>query len=408
MRTNSGKFLILFLIFKIPVMLMAQTEFKKNVYRRTSKVIQKDFPSKNTFENKKLLQSKLLFSIYELQCIGEYKNSLSKYDSCGSAQFSFIDSLNNYKSVANYYTAPAKQMILKNAKNHRVVIINESHDQPLHRIFVSSLLRNLYDQGYHYLAIEALNNDSSLNQKNKPIISDGYYTTEPRFSNMLKEAADIGYHFVAYDVFNKNREYNAALTIKEKTFDQDSTAKILVYCGFSHVDENLTSDSTMRLAGWLKKITKFDPLTIDQECLTEHSSRDYEKTSYSFLNVTSSSIFINKNDSTQTFIPFDRDTQCDLYVYHPRTTYMDKRPTWLSESVEWKEYFLPQANIRIKYPLLILAYSINEQIDTNIPTDAMELKNKNELKPLILKTGKYKILLRNNFEEEQIIEIEIK
>jgi len=402
---------LIVVILIITNQLVAQPLFKKNVYRRTSKVIEIDFPKINPYGDQRLMQSKLLFSIYELFCIGDYKNSLSKYDHTSSPQFSFIDSLKQYKNTIDYYSIPAQKIIVEKAKNNRIVIINESHNQPSHRIFVKSLLQDLYSAGYRYFAIEALSSDSSLNQKKNLLMTDGYYTTEPQFSNMIKEAAKLGYTFVDYEPINKKelemREYYQALHIKEKTFDKDSAAKILVYCGFGHGDETITTDSTSAMAGWLKMMIKIDPLTIDQESLTEHSSHDYEKTSYSFLNASTSSVFINKHDSTKTFVPFDGQTGYDLYVYHPRTIYKDKRPNWLSYN-ESHKYFITPDKIHIQYPLLIMAYDIVDKFDVNTPTDAIEIKQKQDIKPLILKSGKYTLLLRNNLKQEQTLLIEVK
>lgn len=386
----------------------SQPEFKNNVYSRTSKLIEKDFQPATVYNDSKIVHSKLLFSTYELLCIGEYNNSISKFDKMGTSHFSFIDSINHYKEISDYFALPAKYLILQQAKSTHIVIINENHNQPLHRIFAKSLLKDLYAQGYHYLAIEALISDTSLNKKNRPTLNTGYYTIEPQFSNMLKEAMDIGYTFISYDVFNKKREYYQALNIKEKVFDKDTSAKVFIYCGFDHVSEKIEPDSSFMMAGWLKLLTKINPLTIDQVCLTEHSSKDFEKTSYSLLNARSSSVFVNKKDSTHTFIPFDAEAQCDMYVYHPKTIFKNKRPNWLTENNESHEYKIPTDSIHIKYRLLVMAYSKDEKIDVNIPTDAIELQNAKDIKPLNLKAGSYRLLLRNDLKQMQIIDAEIK
>ncbi|MCW3083149.1 MAG: hypothetical protein JWP12_515 [Bacteroidetes bacterium] len=386
----------------------SQTDFKNKVYRRTSKVIEKDFPKPNPFNEGQLLRTKLLFSVYELQCIGAYKNSLSKFDQAGSPHFSFFDSVNNYKTAMDYDPLDAKKYILEKAKNNQFVIINENHDQPMHRIFAASLLKELYDEGYHYFAVEALTSDSSLNQKQKPTFDDGYYTTEPQFANMLKLASEIGYTFVAYEATNeqelKKRDYYQALHIKEKTVDKDPTAKVFIYCGFEHNDETVAADSLSMMAAWLKLITRIDPLTVDQVFLTEGSNRDCEHTSYSFLHADKDAVFVNKKDSTTSFVPFDKTTACDVYVYHPRSVFKNNRPAWLATNGR-QEFFLNKKNIHIAYPLLVMAYERNENVNLNIPTDAIELKNASAVIPLYLKEGDYKLVLRNDLKQEQVIMI---
>ncbi len=387
----------------------AQTDFKNNVYRRTSKVIEKDFPKINPFKDQQLVHSKLLFSVYELQCIGAYKNSLSKYELAGAPHFSFFDSVNNYKTASGYYPLDAKKYILEKAKNNPLIILNENHDQPLHRIFAASLLKELYDEGFRYFAVEALTSDSSLNRKQKPALNDGYYTAEPQFANLLKLAAEIGYTFVAYEATDrelKRRDYYEALHIKEKTLDKDPVAKVFIYCGFEHNDESIVADSLSMMAAWLKVITGIDPLTIDQAFLTEGSNRDCEHTSYSFLQADESAVFIDKKDSSTSFVPFDKTTKCDVYVYHPRSVFKNNRPTWFATNGK-QEFFLNNKDVHIVYPLLVMAYETCENANVNIPTDAIELKNANSITPLFLKKGSYKLLLRNDLKQEQFISIQV-
>jgi len=60
------------------------------------------------------------------------------------------------KHLDNYSNKDAKPYILSRTKNEQIVIINESHHRPEHRKFTSDLLAQLYDQGYRYLALEAI------------------------------------------------------------------------------------------------------------------------------------------------------------------------------------------------------------------------------------------------------------
>lgn len=146
-----------------------------------------------------------------------------------------------------------------------VVMLNEMHWKPNHRVVASKLLKALNNKGYKYLAIEAVykNRDSLLNFRGYPIKNDGYYTREPYFGLFIREALDLGFKIVSYDNFEtNNREETQAKNIK-KIIEKDSTAKIFVYAGIAHINEKETVKGK-RMAAYFKELTNIDPLTINQ------------------------------------------------------------------------------------------------------------------------------------------------
>ncbi|AUS06721.1 hypothetical protein [Pseudotamlana carrageenivorans] len=146
-----------------------------------------------------------------------------------------------------------------------VVMLNEMHWEPNHRVVANKLLKILNNKGYKYLAIEAVykNRDSSLNFRGYPIKNDGYYTREPYFGQFIREALDLGFKIVSYDDFEtNNREETQAKNIK-KIIEKDSTAKIFVYAGIAHINEKETVKGK-RMAAYFKELTNTDPLTINQ------------------------------------------------------------------------------------------------------------------------------------------------
>src|SRR5579871_2078129 len=92
----------------------------------------------------------------------------------------------------------ARRYISYIVKNYQVVMINEAHNKPVHRAFVISLLGDLYKKGFHYLAMEMLNNfpDHSLDKLNS---STGYYTSEPIGGELVRVALQMGYQLVPYE-----------------------------------------------------------------------------------------------------------------------------------------------------------------------------------------------------------------
>lgn len=60
------------------------------------------------------------------------------------------------KMSVSIQAVPAADVVLRQAKTKEVVIINEAHLYPQHRVFVKSLLPALYKLGYRHLCMEDL------------------------------------------------------------------------------------------------------------------------------------------------------------------------------------------------------------------------------------------------------------
>ncbi|MCF6350974.1 MAG: hypothetical protein L3J23_08105 [Flavobacteriaceae bacterium] len=145
-------------------------------------------------------------------------------------------------------------------------MLNEMHWKPEHRSLAFKLLKPLKDNGYKYLAIEAVDKeqDSLLNSRKYPIKSTGYYTSEPNFGLFIREAISLGYKIIGYDDFSTDdREKAQALNIAT-ILDKDPNAKVFVYAGIDHILEKSKSNSSRRMAEIFKEKTGINPLTIDQ------------------------------------------------------------------------------------------------------------------------------------------------
>jgi hypothetical protein len=317
-----------------------------------------------------------------------------------------IDNLWKTHNLSSYKPYSALNYILNRADKERIIIINENHTQTLHRVFTTSLLQGLYDNGFRYLALEALSEDSSLNVRKYADIQSGYYTRNPQFGNMIREALKIGYKVLAYDNevnAGKDREESEALSIK-KILDKDSMAKILVHCGFGHGTED-DSFSQKLMGGWVQEYTKINPFTINQVSWTEHSKNEYEDHYFIALQAQSPSVFINDKKE---LLKGSAYSGYDIDIYHPRSKYINGRPDWLTLNGTRAYFFIPKEKLNlINFPMLALAYCANEDSSIAIPADIMELKSDTDKKALVLKPGAYKIILRNNKGEEKTFNTEI-
>jgi hypothetical protein len=165
--------------------------------------------------------------------------------------------------------------ITREAKKHKIVMINENHFYPNHRVLVYDLLSKLREAGFEYLALEALNpgQDSVLNLPNSfPTIETGFYTREQNYSNLIRKAKELGYKFIAYENTddNKNREIGQAENLYNKTFKLNPNSKVLVLAGIDHILENPTSEGKEWMATIFKNKYHIDPLTISQTHLNSY------------------------------------------------------------------------------------------------------------------------------------------
>ncbi|UOX34501.1 hypothetical protein LXD69_03075 [Flavobacterium sediminilitoris] len=198
-----------------------------------------------------------------------YKELIKKFESKRSIFFNDLlkDKKNSLlKREDNQKKEAVISMIAEASKNYKVLMLNEMHWKPEHRVFATSLLKPLKENGYTHLAIEALDKgqDSLINSRKFAIKTSGYYTREPFFSNFIREACALGFKIVGYDDFESiNREETQAENLKH-IIDRDSSAKVFVYAGIDHILEKGDSISTKRMAAFFKEKTGIDPLTIDQ------------------------------------------------------------------------------------------------------------------------------------------------
>lgn len=226
-------------------------------------------------------------------------SELLKYERCFSGvsdKDMYYQSLLTYASLANdksilsefekkqeenrgyvktqYQTNRFKNDSLKQVlKKYDVIILNESHHHPEHRILLSKWLGMLKELGFEYLAVEALFNDS-IQQRDYPIKTDGFYVREPHFSNLLREAKKHNFNIISYDEYSKiNRDSIAAINLYNKTFVQNPKAKVVVYVGYEHLNEDMAIEKPW-LAAYLNILYGINPLTISQTDIYKYGNID--------------------------------------------------------------------------------------------------------------------------------------
>lgn len=321
--------------------------------------------------------------------------------------------------LSRYQAFDAKGYILKQAAEHQILIMNESHILPGHRHFLKQMLPELKQLGFNYFGLEALNNceplwerypeanipcDTSIYIRGYPYFSliSGTYTREARMANLIRKAYDLGMSLFAYEQFGDNRELDQAKNIK-KILDRDPDARILILCGFGHLieayDEETKYSDGKIMAYHLKELTGIDPLTVNQYILSE-AAPGREVPHYRFINAAGPSVLLDKEGKVYNGYP--AHDKFDMLVFHPRSKYVFNRPVYLLNDPEKSHFFLPHEMISIKYPVIVKALDIEED-ERAAPVDVIELRTAKDKIPLIVPPGEYRLELINPAGERQLI-----
>lgn len=336
--------------------------------------------------------------------IGEYKLGLETRDrelknKSGEPTESHKAVLAPFNNKVN-----ATSYILEQAAKTSIVIFNEAHHNPRHRVFVTILLSELKKLGYTYIGLEALPySDSNININKYPSVTPISYTNEPCFGNLLREALQLGYTVFPYEADwelqkkGESREELQARNIKA-IIDKYPDKKFVIYCGYDHAIEDSTRNfMVLPMAGRLKKMTGIDPFTIDQVQLTESSSKDYGNRYRKLISHNESIVLKDSagnvfNKAKNNLITFD----CN--VYHPDTKYINGRPDWLY--TKGKKAIYVHDKINIAYPCLVKVYRKKDS-DTAVPIDVVELLHAYDDKVIMVPAkGKRRVVVTNKLGEK--------
>lgn len=189
---------------------------------------------------------------YDTLILSYEKNRKEKYNV-------LIKDTSKYPDI--YLNKNVFEEIGKIAKENKVLILNEDHYYPKHRIFGMELLEILKINGYKYISLEAFDIDKEItfipNKKN------GDYIYEPYFAHFIRNAKKLDFVILGHENYNDelDRELGQAINIL-KNFEKDPDAKIFVYVGHSHIEE--MNEKKKWMAQYLKELSGIDPVTINQ------------------------------------------------------------------------------------------------------------------------------------------------
>lgn len=317
----------------------------------------------------------------------------------------------NLPDTANYNGENASQWIVAQAPHYKIVMINEAHHVPQTRLLTLSLLKPLWDAGFHYLALEALtNNGSNPVASGFPDLNTGEYTKEPVMAELVREAMKIGYTLVPYEADDRDlsqanvRESTQARNL-QKFLSAHPDAKVLLHAGYSHTAKSdvirISGASTM--ATDLITATKVRVLSIDQVALTPLSFSstgviDAQTQLAKLFKASEPTVFINKaNGNAWSEHPGAYDASILLPVSPMQTI----RPDWLSLDGRRQKVGTDANPCGFHIPCLIQAFYAGDP-DQAIPADQIAMMVQADTNtPLYLREGYYR--LRYITEEDQKI-----
>lgn len=326
-------------------------------FQLLSPILSRDSENRRFVESIEEFESKRLFELSRI-----YKDSMGKID-----------------NIINQSEDSVLREIKRLSRDQQVVMLNEIHWHPKHRIMAFKLLPLLKENGFKYIAIEAIdkNKDSELNKRKYPVKSSGYYTREPFFAMFIREALALGFIIKGYDDFESdNRELKQAKNIYN-IIEKDKKAKVFVYAGIDHILEN--NPSKIRMAEYFRNISEIDPLTLDQ---VELISDTKEK-----INIVNSQVF-KENLSI--------NTNVDYFIINNINTTINE--IYGEKHIRRHKIVLNKEVIKFKNQEIFISVYFNDEFEIN-GTSSIPILNRIILFQddiyLSLKKGNYYIIVKD-------------
>lgn len=297
----------------------------------------------------------------------------------------------------------AVQAIVREARNRRIVILNEAHHVPVHRVFASRLASELRKIGYTYLAAEAFAPGVPAHPAT-PRQVDGFYVREPMYASFVRSAIRDGWTFVAYDHVSTEastpaersrlREVGAARNLVERIFSKNPEAKVFMYVGYGHAQEmpKAGPNGYTTVATVLKESTGLDPLTIDQASMYGRGDVRVDLPRYraAMQRFAPGKPLVFKTASRGYVLDSSRPGY-DMQVFHPDETAHGPhgRPLWMERQAGLKPHPVPAGLLPANGRRLIQAFHAGDG-EGAIPVDQVMVEAGKPAASLMLPDGQFR------------------
>lgn len=301
-------------------------------------------------------------------------------------------------TLKTYQTHPAKKYIIDQAKKSNITLINEAHHNAQHRAFATSLLTDLYQNGYRYIGIEALDNLANFTDNKFATTASGYYTNEPEFATFIRKALALGFTLFAYESAGNgpDREQGQAENIK-KFMQNNTQGKYLLYVGYEHAFEGIHETWQKAMVQRLKELINEDVFTVDQVQFLEQSTPQFTHPYVAYFDPKEPVVLFDEFGKT---VGVKRkEAYTDVSVMHPFTKYNHNKPNWLLGYGNKKWYKVPAKKLK-HFPQLFLVYREGEARENGIPVEVVEAISTHDSVMFLLEPGRYEVVVKNAKNEE--------
>ncbi len=317
----------------------------------------------------------------------------------------------------------ARNFILSKTNLSQVVQIQTSALHPEHQMFILELLGEWYQQGFRYIGLEKIEKINSISELGYPTFENGEPFQQPIFGEIIRQGQLAGFQFFSlsptkdelekaktilqkqkFNIGNQSKDEAAinwagAMNIN-RILKKDKNAKVLLLT--NDIIENKDSHPST-IAFWLKKYSQINLLSIGQSNIYSPCPEP-QNPILKRIKISKPTVLQKRNII---LVPYEREQKQtfqthDIEVFHPRNTFPNNRPQYLSKTGVRRPHQLNIDKYKMSYPCLVLAYKKGEDVNKAIPIDVIELADNQDVTPLILPNGDYEIVLRDKTKRKKM------
>lgn len=287
----------------------------------------------------------------------------------------------------------AVSLIVSESQDTRLVMVNEAHNVPLHRLLTIEVLRALRDEGFEYFAAEMLSSQLNLGANGYPVRDTGVYVREPLAAEMIKTAIGLGYELVAYEAdFNpaagRNWRDQGQAEKLAAVLNDNPRAKVVVHAGAGHIDEDPQRNW---MGAIVQQLSGVDPLTIDQTMVRERRYSRDENPNYSLIarSITDERPVIPVAADGAFWLPDNPSMAVDMVVVHPRTTFRQGRPAWMTMYGARTLVSMPEEPCAAEAECIVSVWRAEDDSSDAVPVDQVEVLEGRRHPALALPHGRF-------------------
>jgi hypothetical protein len=291
----------------------------------------------------------------------------------------------------------ALDAVIAAAREAQIVIINEAHDQPLHRWTIQQIGAALSGQ-FDVFAAETFNYVTLMGEREPGAL--GWYDQEPVFARQIAALDAVGYRFAAYEIRADQRDPDAVtrearIAVREEAqannliaevLEDDPAARVLVHVGYSHAleapqprGEGLAPH--VWFAARLKEKTGIDPLTVSQTHCSPAAAEDAstgEGAADPGPDLRAGAVVLADGSNAAPA------GAIDLFLAHAPMTFTDQRPDWRRRAGD-VALAIPDAFLSTEQPVIIEARPVGAPLAA-MPADRL-LIYPGDAAPLLVPPG---------------------